>query len=77
MKKSSIVLIIAGIAVMILGSFIFTNLNYVNAVDSHAWTININGIKSFPWVTFTGGVLFVVGIIFYISSQEQKGQRYH
>jgi uncharacterized membrane protein YgdD (TMEM256/DUF423 family) len=77
MKKSSIVLIIAGIAVMILGSFIFSNLNYVNAVDAHAWTININGIKSFPWVTFTGGVLFVVGIIFNISSKEQKGQRYH
>lgn len=77
MKKSSIVLIIAGIVIMIVGSFIFSNLHYVNAVDAHAWTININGIKSFPWVTFTGGVIFVVGIIFNISSKEQKGQRYH
>jgi hypothetical protein len=74
MKKSSIVLIVAGIAMIIVGSFIFRNLNYVNAVDAHAWTININGIKSFPWVTFLGGVLLVIGIIFNISA---KGNRSH
>lgn len=75
MKKSAIVLIIAGIAMMIVGTFIFKDLNYVNAVDAHAWTININGIKSFPWVTFTGGVLLVIGLIFYISSWKQIGRR--
>jgi hypothetical protein len=76
MKKSSFVLMIAGIAMIIVGSFIFSNLSYINAVDAHPWSININGIKSFPWVTFTGGVLLVIGIIFNISSQEQKGRRY-
>lgn len=77
MKKSSIVLIVAGIAMMIVGSLIFNNLNHVNAVDSHVWTININGIKSFPWLTFSGGVLFVVGLIFYVSSQPYEGHRYN
>jgi len=76
MKKSSIVLIVAGIAMIIVGSFIFNNLNYVNAVDSHAWTININGIKSFPWLTFTGGIFLVVGFVFNISSKKQEGHRY-
>ena len=75
MKKSSVVLMTGGIALIILGSFIFKNLNYINAVDSHAWTININGIKSFSWITFTGGVLLVIGIIFNISSQVKKGER--
>ena len=76
MKKSSYVLMIAGIAIIILGSFIFRNLSYINAVDAHAWSININGIKSFPWVSFSGGVLLVIGIIFNISSREQKGRRF-
>ncbi|MCY1555310.1 hypothetical protein D9M68_919610 [compost metagenome] len=76
MKQSSIVLIIAGIVMIIVGSFIFNNLQYVNAVDSHAWTININGIKSFPWLSFTGGVFLVVGIIFNISAKKQIGHRY-
>ncbi|MGY0039383.1 hypothetical protein [Pedobacter sp. NJ-S-72] len=77
MKKSSIVLMIAGIVIMIVGSFIFGNLNYVNPVDAHVWTININGMESFPWVTFIGGLFFVLGIIFYISSKQEKGRRYH
>jgi len=75
MKKSSILLMIGGITLIILGTFIFRNLSYVNAVDSHAWTININGIKSFSWITFTGGVFLVIGVIFNISSQVKKGER--
>jgi len=75
MKKSSIVLMVTGIVIMVAGCLIFRNLNYVNAVDSHSWTININGLNSFPWVAFTGMVLFVIGIVFNISSWEQKGHR--
>jgi hypothetical protein len=75
MKKSSIILMVAGIVIMIAGCLVFRNLNYVNAVDSHSWTININGLNSFPWVAFTGMVLFIIGIVFNISSREQKGHR--
>ena len=77
MKTSSKILIILGVVITIIGMFVFRNLQYVNAVDGHAWTININGINSFPWVTFTGGLLIVIGIIFYISSLTQKGKRYN
>ncbi|MBB2146324.1 hypothetical protein GM921_12555 [Pedobacter sp. LMG 31464] len=72
MKKASIVLIVVGIVMAIVGSFIFNNLNYVNAVDAHAWSININGIRSFPWIGFLGGVLLVIGIIFNISAKGNK-----
>ncbi len=72
----SIWFIALGIVAMIGGCFIFPHLNHVNMVDSNNWTININGIRSFPWPTFTGFVLFMVGVIFNISSWEQKGHRY-
>ncbi|MBB6499366.1 hypothetical protein HDF25_001507 [Pedobacter cryoconitis] len=75
MKKSGTVLMIGGIILLILGTFIFKNLNYVNSVDSHPWTININGIKSFSWITFSGGLFFVIGLIFNISSHVKKGER--
>jgi hypothetical protein len=72
MKKSSIWLMAIGIIGMVIGCLLFRNLNYDNAVDSHNWTININGIKSFPWLTFSGFVIFTIGIIFYIATWEQQ-----
>lgn len=76
MKTSSKVLIVLGFIIVIVGKLVFRDLHYVNAVDAHAWTININGINSFPWITFSGGVLIIIGITFYIASWEQKGKRY-
>lgn len=76
MKTTSKVLIVMGIIIAILGLWVFRDLNHVNAVDGHDWTININGARSFPWVTFTGGILIVVGLIFYMSSWKQRGKRY-
>lgn len=76
MKTASKVLIALGIIAIIVGQLTFRNLNYVNAVDAHAWTININGIYSFPWLAFLGGVFIVVGIIFYISGIAHKGRRF-
>lgn len=77
MKISSKVLILLGIIIAVIGKLMFRNLHYVSAVDAHAWTININGINSFPWITFSGSVLIVIGIIFYIASWEQKGRRFN
>ncbi|RAJ26379.1 hypothetical protein LY11_03823 [Pedobacter cryoconitis] len=67
MKKMNVLLIIIGIVFIGAGFLTFTNLTTVNSVDSHAWTINLNGIKSFQWPAFTGGVLIVIGIIFHIA----------
>lgn len=72
MNKSSIGIMALGAILMIAGCLIFTNLNHGNVVDSHTWTINVNGIRSFPWLTFSGFVLFVIGIIWEISSRKQR-----
>lgn len=70
MRKTNMLLIIAGLIFIGAGFLAFTNLTTVNAVDSHAWTINVNGIRSFQWPGFTGGVLIVIGIIFHIADDE-------
>jgi hypothetical protein len=77
MKTSSKILIVFGIIIVITGMLVFRDLHYVNAVDAHPWTININGINSFPWITFSGGVLIVIGIIFYIASLGNTRKRYN
>jgi hypothetical protein len=48
MKKFSYVLMAIGVIIIIIGFLTFTNLKTVNAVDSHNWTIYINGVKSSP-----------------------------
>jgi hypothetical protein len=72
MKKTSIWLMIGGVVIMIAGCLIFRNLNHVNAVDSHSWTINVNGIRSFPWLTYTGFIILMVGVCFNIASWKQS-----
>lgn len=73
MKRTSVMLFILGIVMVIAGLLMFRDLNYVNAVDGHARPIYINGAKSFPWLAFLGGVFMVVGVVFYIASGKNKG----
>lgn len=65
-----------GITIIIIGFLTFTNLTTVNAVDSHNWTVNINGLKSFPWPVFAGSVIVILGIIFNMATWEQPKGRY-
>lgn len=67
MKRTSIVLVVLGIVMTIAGLLMFRDLNSVNAVDGHARPIYINGIRSFPWLAFLGGVFIVVGVVFYVA----------
>jgi hypothetical protein len=75
MKKSSMVLIVLGLILMVGGSFLFNHLNVDNAVDSHARGIYINGYLSFPWPVFAGFVLLVIGIVFRIAGRKTEGHR--
>lgn len=74
MKKRSMFLIFLGVIMIITGLIAFNNLTTVNAVDSHRWTINLNGYESFQWPGFTGGVLIVIGIIFHIADFDNTGK---
>lgn len=72
MKKTSIYFMILGGIVMVGGYFIFGKLNATNGVDSHPWTIYINGIKSFPWPAFIGLIFFTLGVMIYLSFENEK-----
>jgi len=76
MKTASIILFVLGAASIIAGFLFFRNLNTVNAFDSHPWTININGARSFPWPVFGGAVLMSLGLIFNMATWEQPKGRY-
>jgi hypothetical protein len=76
MKTCSYILMVIGAIIITVGLLTFNHLNRVNAFDSHSWTININGIKSFPWPVFSGSVLIILGIIFNMATWEQPKGRY-
>lgn len=75
MKTVSYILMVLGVLVTFTGFVIFTNLKLVNPADSHPWSIYINGIRSFPWLQFTGGLFIALGVIFNIATWEQKKYR--
>jgi hypothetical protein len=75
MKKFGITFMALGIIVMIVGCLIWPNLNHSNAVDSHSWTIYINGYKSFRWPVFLGGIIFVIGALDAVTWNTPKGRR--
>lgn len=76
MKKFGISFMIAGAVIMIIGLLIWPNLNHVNMVDSNTWTININGIRSFRWPVFIGGIIFVIGAMDITTWDVPKGKRF-
>ncbi|WP_316846419.1 hypothetical protein [Pedobacter psychrodurus] len=75
MKKAIYCMMTAGLIVLVVALFTTGHLNSVNAVDSHPWTININGIHSFAWPEFCGGLLIALGGIFNIATWQQKKYR--
>ncbi|MBB2149086.1 hypothetical protein [Pedobacter gandavensis] len=70
MKRTSIALVVLGMVMTIAGLLMFRDLN---AVDAHARPIYVNGMRSFPWLAFLGGVFIAVGVVFFISSGKNKG----
>ncbi|WP_090768380.1 hypothetical protein [Pedobacter soli] len=75
MKKTSYYLMVGGLVLLVAALLTGGQLNAVNPVDSHPWTININGIRSFAWPEFTGGLLIALGVIFNIATWQQKKSR--
>ncbi|ALL05141.1 hypothetical protein AQ505_06315 [Pedobacter sp. PACM 27299] len=60
-------LVILGIVMAIAGILMIQDLNYVNTVDGHTRPMYIQGIRTFPWLAFLGGLFIVVGVFFYIT----------
>jgi amino acid transporter len=72
MKKTSILLIIIGVAVTIACIVYFKPA--LNPVDSDTMTVGSHGIKTSEWPIFIGLLTTFVGICFYIigAAQEKK-----
>ncbi len=76
MKRVSIFFMVTGIVFMIVGCLIWPHLNASNAVDSDSGTVYINGIKSFRWPVFTGGIFFLIGLFTTTVWNVPPGRRY-
>jgi amino acid transporter len=71
MKRTSIIIIIIGVAITIACLIYFRPA--LNPVDSDTMTVNPQGIKTSEWPLFIGLLTTFVGIcFFFISLAEQK-----
>ncbi len=75
MKKTSILLIIIGIAVTIACIVYFKQ--GLNPVDSDTMTINSHGVRTTEWPLFIGILTTFVGVCFYFIgvADEKKAAR--
>jgi hypothetical protein len=61
---------------MILFTIIWFHPVTDNAVDSNGFWSYMYGASSIPWPVFAGGVVFLMGLLVYISGGEQPSQRH-
>ena len=69
-------MVITAIA-MIAFTIIFYHGVTDNVVDSGGFWAYVYGAVSVPWPTYSAGVVFLMGLTMFISSWEQKAQRYN
>jgi len=75
MKKAGIsIMVIAAIAMIVFG-IVYYHGTTNNVVDSDGFWAYMYGANSVPWLVYSGGVVFLMGMLMYISSWEQKSQR--
>lgn len=75
MKKTSIILIIIGVAVTVACIFYFGTA--LNVADSDPMTVNPHGVRTSLWPIFIGILTTFVGICFYLISvaDEKKAKK--
>jgi hypothetical protein len=76
MKKAGITIMVLMAIAMIAFTIIFNHHVTDNAVDSDGFWAYMYGPVSVPWPTYGAGVVFLMGLTLYMSSWEQKAQRY-
>lgn len=77
MKKAGLAIMVISAIAMIIFTIIFYHHVTDNAVDSDGFWAYMYGKVSVPWPTFGSGVVFLMGLTMYMSSWEQKAQRYN
>ena len=76
MKKASIVIMLIAVVVMIVSGIKYYYPVIDNVVDSAGSWAYMHGPMSVPWVLYSGGVIFLMGLTIFISTWEQKARRY-
>ena len=76
MKKAGILIMIIAIIGMIVFGVVFYHGKTDNIVDSDGFWAYVYGANSVPWLVFSGGVIFLMGMLMFISSWEQPSARY-
>jgi hypothetical protein len=77
MKKSGIsIMVICAIAMVTFG-IVFYHGTTDNVVDSDGFWAYVYGANSVPWLLYSGGVVFLMGMLMFLSSLEQKSTRFN
>lgn len=76
MKKAGIFIMILSAIILIVFTIVLYRPVTDNVVDSNGFWAYMYGDLSVPWPVFSGGVVFLMGMLMYMSSWEQKGERY-
>jgi hypothetical protein len=77
MKKAGLSIMVITAIAMIVFTIIFYHPVTDNVVDSDGFWAYMYGPVSVPWPTYGSGVVFLMGLVLYMSSWEQKAQRYN
>ena len=76
MRKAAIfIMAIAAIIMLVFGIAYYHSVTD-NVVDSDGAWAYMYGAMSVPWVLYSGGVVFFMGLTVFFATTEQKAQRY-
>jgi hypothetical protein len=76
MKKAGIVTMVLALIVMLVSGIVFYHPITDNVVDSNGFWAYMYGPFSVPWVLYSGGVVFLMGLTMFFSSLKQTQQRF-
>jgi len=76
MKKAGLFIMILSAIVMIVFTIVLYRPVTDNVVDSNGFWAYMYGGMSVPWPVYSGGVVFLMGMLMFLSTLEQRSARY-
>ena len=76
MRKTAIFIMVVALIVMLVFGIAYYHPITDNVVDSGGFWAYMYGAMSVPWVLYSGGVVFFMGLTVFFATMEQKARRY-
>lgn len=76
MRKAAIFIMAIAAIIMLVFGIVYYHPVTDNVVDSDGFWAYMYGAMSVPWVVYSGGVIFFMGLTVFFATMEQKSQRY-